>query len=147
LAALSLLSVVVGSVFGQDPFEAIPKEQVPQYHFNFAKNYFPTPEAEKADRANLYASVAELEDLKGHVRDSTANLLRALKLRDQITLQWVRHDAYLYLRYATNIKDSASETDEGKLTAEVTKRTGFVDRSYYRSTIVSLLISSRKSPR
>jgi hypothetical protein len=73
-------SLSTSVVLAQQQFEAIPKAKTSQYHFDFSKNYFPNPGAEKADRANLYATVKQRETLKGHVKDSAENLLRALQL-------------------------------------------------------------------
>lgn len=74
---LLLYVMVAGLAFAQDPFVAIPPAKALQYHFDFARNFFATPEAEKADRVSLYASLKELESFKGKVSASPENLQRA----------------------------------------------------------------------
>jgi oligoendopeptidase F len=129
IAAFVLFGMVSGMVLGQDAsdaFVAIPPQEASQYHLNFARNFFGSPEAEKADRANLYASIKNLERLKGKVNHSAANLLRALELNDSVQMQFHKHYSYLYLRNAVNTKDEISLAESSSLNAEVDKRTAFL---------------------
>jgi oligoendopeptidase F len=114
------------SSFGQDSFVAIQPQRAEQYHINFARNFFPNAEAEKAARANLHAAIKTLEDLKGRVAASADNLQRALELNDHIQIETNRHYSYLYLRYAVDTRDSASLADSSNLVAEVNRRTAFL---------------------
>jgi oligoendopeptidase F len=110
----------------QDNFVAIPPQEASGYHIDFARNFFATPEAEKADRANLYATLKELETLKGKVAGSPDNLQRALQLSDRVRVQLRRHYSYLYLRNAVNTNDETSLADSSALDAEVSTRTAFL---------------------
>ncbi len=67
IAAMLICGILNGLVLAQDTFVAIPPDQAARYHFDFARNFFVTPEAEKADRAKLYATLKDLENLKGKV--------------------------------------------------------------------------------
>ena len=107
---------------------AIPPEQAAQYHINFARNFFASPEAEKADRANLYATLKDLEGLKGKVASSADNLERALELSDRVAIQFNRHSRYLYLRNAVNTNDETSLAESSALTAAVSTRTAFLQQ-------------------
>ena len=89
----SLIAIV--ATYAQDTFVAIPPQEASRYHIDFARNFFASPEAEKADRANLYATLKELESLKGKVASSADNLERALKLNDSVQVQFHRHYGYL----------------------------------------------------
>lgn len=60
VAVISFL-LLAAPAFGQDSFVAIPPAEAAQYKIDFARNFFVSPEAEKADRAKLYATVAQLE--------------------------------------------------------------------------------------
>lgn len=124
LASLLLLQPVLS----QEKFEPIPKEAAPQYHIDFARNFFPSAEAEREDRARLLLGLKDLESLKGRVASSADNLLRALQLYDEAQVRFERHDAYLYLRYAVNLKDEASFAEEAALAAEFMKRTSFLQQ-------------------
>lgn len=120
------LSFFAPSAFCQDKFAAIPDEIAPQYHFDFARNFFASPEVEKSERSNYYAALGELESLKGKVAASADHLLRALQLYDDVKVQFLRHYTYLYLRYAVNTKDKLNSSDSSALDAEFAKRTAFL---------------------
>lgn len=125
-AVLALLSLQPSLVLCQGRFEPIPKQSEAQYHVDFARNFFANPEAEKAERANLYDALKELEKLKGKVTRSADNLLKALQLHDKVRILFYRHYAYLYLRYSVNTDDESSLADSSALEAEVTTRVAFV---------------------
>src|SRR5882672_6109140 len=91
LAALLLVLISFRLTTAQDTFVAIPAAAAPQYHIDFARNFFASPEAEKADRANLYVTLKELETLKGRLGVSADNLERALELSDRVQIQFNRH--------------------------------------------------------
>ena len=115
-------------IFGQDSFVAIPPAEALRYKIDFARNFFVSPEAEKADRAKLFATVAQLQSLKGKVTATPQNLERALQLEEQVQVQLRRHSAYLYLRNAVNTTDEASLAESSTLEAEVNWRTAFLRR-------------------
>jgi oligoendopeptidase F len=126
LVVLLLLSMLPRPVLCQETFEPIPRQTAPQYHVDFARHFFASPEAEKADRAKLYATLKELEKLKGRVAGSADNLLRALQLNDGAQVQLNRHYDYLYLRFAVNTDDETSLAESSALDAEVSTRTAFL---------------------
>ena len=126
LAALLVCGMLYGLVIGQDTFVAIPLQEVSRYHIDFARNFFATSAAEKADRASLQAKLKELENFKGKVASSAENLQRALELLDSIQVQFKRHYSYLYLRNAVDTNDEASLAESSALEAEVTTRTAFL---------------------
>src|SRR5215813_6659336 len=126
--ALLMLVLLSCPVLCQDNFVAIPTETAEQYHFDFARNFFASPEAEKAERTNYYAALKELESLKGKVADSSDNLLNAFRLYDKVLVEFIRHYTYLYLRYAVNTKDEASSRESSGMDAEFSKRTAFLQQ-------------------
>ena len=126
IAILLLFGMLHGWVLGQDSFVAIPPAQASSYRFDFAKNFFISPEAEKAERNHLYATLKDLESLKGKLAKSADNLYHGLTLNDALQVQFNRHYAYLYLRYAVNTNDETSRTESATLDAEVTARTAFL---------------------
>ena len=132
IAGLLLFCALGGQAFAQDTFVAIPPQQTARYHFDFARNFFADPEAERTDRARLYLKLTELERLKGKIAGSAANLHRALKLNDDVLVQFNRHYAYLYLRNAVNTRDETSLGESSALDAEVTKRTAFLRQELIR---------------
>ena len=126
IAVLLFSGMLQGFALGQDNFVAIPPAQASAYHFDFARNFFTTPEVEKADRVHLYATLKDLESFKGRLAKSANNLYRGLTLNDALQVQFNRHYAYLYLRAAVNTNDEASRKDSATLDAEVTARTAFL---------------------
>jgi oligoendopeptidase F len=126
IVACLTIALSLGAAFGQDNFVPISPGDVSQYHINFERLFFASPEAEKRERAQLYASLKSLADLKGKVTESAANLERALQLNDRIQVELNRHYSYLYLRNAVNTQDEASLADASQLDAEVTTRTAFL---------------------
>jgi oligoendopeptidase F len=110
----------------QEAFEAIPREAALHYHIDFARHFFASPEAEKADRAKLVASLEALESLAGEVIRSADNLETALHLHDSVLIEFNRHYAYLYLRHAVDTADAASLADSADLDTEVSARTAFL---------------------
>jgi len=126
LVALLFCLWLPASTFSQDSFVAIPPNEASRYHIDFVRNFFASPEAEKADRAQLYATLNELETLKGKVTASAGNLERALQLNDRAQIQLRRHSAYLYLRSAVNITDETSGAEDSTLNADLNSRTAFL---------------------
>lgn len=111
---------------GQDSFTAIPPTEASRYKIDFARHFFISPEAEKADRVKLYDAVGQLQTLKGRVAASAENLERALRLSDQVQVQLRRHSAYLYLWNAVNTTDEASLAEDSSLYSDVNSRTAFL---------------------
>jgi oligoendopeptidase F len=96
------------------------------YTFNFERNFFPSPEAEKAERGTYTKALNDFENLRGKVAVSTGNLLHALQLYDIVMVEFMRHYTYHYLRYAVNTTDMTSKTIFSRLEAEFAKRTAFL---------------------
>lgn len=126
IVACLTVALSLGAAFGQDNFVPISPADVSQYHINFERLFFASPEAEKRERAQLYASLKSLADLKRKVTESAANLERALQLNDRIQVELNRHYSYLYLRNAVNTQDETSLADASQLDAEITTRTAFL---------------------
>lgn len=132
---------------GQDSFVAIPPERAAQYRFDFARNFFASPEAEKADRSNLYATLTDLEHLKGKVIKSADNLQRALRLHDGVQVLFKRHHAYLYLRHAVDTTDARSLAESSALDAEVSARTAFLRQELMQLADRTLAAFVARQPR
>jgi len=133
-------------VLCQDGFAAIPNEAAGQYHFDFARNFFASPDSEKAERANYYTALKELESLKGKVATSSDDLLRAFRLYDKALVEFIRHYTYLYLRYAVNTNDEVSGTESSELDAEFSKRTAFLQQELVRINELVLDKFTRQKP-
>src|SRR3982750_3371622 len=134
IAVALILSIHLYPSLGQDNFVAIPPEVAKQYHFDLARNYFPSPEAEKAERTKYYSDLKTLEDQKGKVTASSDNLLRALRLYDNVLVEFIRHYTYLYLRYSVNTNDEASARESSELDAEFSKRTAFLQQELIQTS-------------
>lgn len=128
LLTIFALILLVSFVYSQENFEPIPANVVSQYRFDFARNFFASPEAEKAERGKFYLPLEELEKLKGKTTISAANLYQALHLYDQTESEFRIHSLYLVLRYATDTKQVSSVEDEDNLRAELKKRRRFLQQ-------------------
>src|SRR4051812_25142292 len=102
----------------QNRFVAIPPQEMARYHIDFARHFFASAEVEKAARAELYETLKTLESFKGKVAQSAENLKRALRLNDQLRIQFIRHYSYLYLRNAVDTLDEQSLAESSALDAE-----------------------------
>ncbi len=128
LLTLIVFSLLISSVVSQTKFEPIPANIASQYRFNFARNFFASPEAEKSERRKFYAPLEELEKLKGKATSSAANLHQALRLYDQVEAEFRIHSLYLVLRYATDTKQVSSVADEDNLRLELRNRRRFLQQ-------------------
>jgi oligoendopeptidase F len=126
LVSLVLNGTLNPRVSGQSEFVAIPPQRVGAYRFDFARNFFTSPAAEKAERANWYLVLNELEGLRGRVAANANNLQHALDLNDRVQMLFYRHYAYLYLRNAVDTTDQTSLSESAALASEVEQRTAFL---------------------
>ncbi|HEV8376744.1 MAG TPA: hypothetical protein VGR38_11005, partial [Candidatus Polarisedimenticolia bacterium] len=74
----------------------------------------------------LKQHLASLESLKGRLSRSEETLLEALRLRTRILGEYEKLDAYLYLSWARNMKDSMLLEREQHLSADVEARLSFM---------------------
>jgi oligoendopeptidase F len=109
----------------QSPFIAIPTERAASYRANF-RNFYPSPDAEVADRAQTYALLARLKQFAGKVASSPDNLLETLRLTEQVTSRFNRHIIYRQLMVATNVSDAASRQQSNSLQADLDAGIAFV---------------------
>jgi oligoendopeptidase F len=146
-AALLGLLLAGAPARAQEAFKPIPGDVAPLYHFNFPRNFFASPEKEKADRAGFFATLKELEGLKGKVAASPANLLRALQLYDRTQQRFMPHYIYLYLRYAVDTKNEASHEQQKQLGAEFDRHTAFLQQELMRIDAKTLARFTAQEPR
>lgn len=93
---------------------------VPQFRFDLERNFFPSPEAEVTARSEVERGADTLSALSRRI-DTPAGLLAALDADDRLQRLFRRHDLYLFLRYATDIRREeglrASEALRGRVRA------------------------------
>lgn len=124
---LTLLALILSAnfVYSQEKFKPISADDFTQYRFDFVRNFFASPEAEKVERRKFYAPLEELEKFKGKATSSAANLYQALRLYDRVEAEFRIHSLYLVLRYAIDTKQVSSAEDEDNLRAELRNRRFF----------------------
>ena len=147
IAAVLLCAPLFPLTQAQENFVAIRPQQVGQYRIDFARNFFASPEAEKADRANLYDLLKKLESLKGKVTKVASSLEQALLVNDLIQVRFNRHYSYLYLRNAINTNDETSLAESSALDAEINKRTAFLRQELMQIPERTLTAFIRSKPR
>ncbi len=96
------------------------------YTFDFTQNFFLSPEVEQAERDHFCQTLDEFENLRGEVLASAGHLLHALQLYETVTVEFMRHYTYHYLRYAVDTTNTSSKSIYSRLEAEFDERTAFL---------------------
>src|SRR5438128_2213509 len=109
----------------QENFVAIPRNRAAAYHIDF-KNFYPSHDAELADRQKTDALLRRLARLKGRVAASPSNLLETLRLTEAVTARFNRHIIYRQLMAAINVNDAASRQQSAALQADLDAGVAFV---------------------
>lgn len=130
----------------QEEFVPIPRDRQALYHFNFPRNFYATPDAEKRDRKTVYDALKKLESLKGKVTANADNLYAALMLNDKLTDEIMRHVVYLYLQYATNSKNDAARDTMSQIEADINSRTSFLQQELMRLEPAKIAAFYSKKP-
>jgi oligoendopeptidase F len=128
LCACVAATLAAPAASGAEPFTAIPPDVAPRYRIDFARHYYAGPDAERAARAGYEAELERLEAMRGRVGGSAQALLAAMRTRDRVEIEFLRHYSYLYLRYAVDTTDAASDAQAAELDAEFRERTDFLHR-------------------
>ena len=97
LGAVSMSAVALanGAIVGENP----------SYRFDLARNFFPDPQREAAQRAEVLAAIAELDRL-AEAAQSPADLATAMVADDRAQRLFRRHDLYLFLRFAVDLREA-----------------------------------------
>lgn len=78
-------------------------EEARRYRFDLERNFFPTPAAELAGQGVVERDADALGALAGRI-ETASDLLTAFEAEDRLQRLFRRHDLYLFLRYATDIR-------------------------------------------
>ena len=111
----------------EDPFQPVPLTEQAAYHFNYAKVFFPTDQAEADAVRSLDAQAKRLRSLKGHILASPQNLYAALKGSDDFDVSFERVYAYLKLKYSVNTKAIMYRDQSMALEARLSPQIAFVN--------------------
>ncbi|HMT07783.1 MAG TPA: M3 family metallopeptidase [Pyrinomonadaceae bacterium] len=129
---LILIVLFAGHVPAQVTFEAIPKKDAPKYKFDLARNFFSSKAVQQAELKKALLTLTELEKCKGKVAASADNLLRCLELADRADVEIYKHVAYFSLQNAVNTKDETSSEESSRLSADLERRTSFLQQELMR---------------
>ena len=78
-------------------------DQTQTYRFDLERNFFPSADSEVAARADVIRAADEVTTLASEL-DSPARLVAAFEAEDRMQRLFRKHDLYLFLRYATDIR-------------------------------------------
>ncbi len=118
LAAFALLGVALTtSAWAQTERSAVAREAA-RYQFDLGRNLFASPSAEVGARADVLREAATVNASAASL-DGPAALLAALQAEDRMLRLFRRHDLYLFLRYAVDIRREAELTAADALRTEV----------------------------
>ncbi len=106
LAIAALLSGFPLSLAAQPAAAPTPAADAARYRFDLERNFFPTPAAEVAGRVEVERGSTALTALARSI-EAPGDLLVALEADDRLQRLFRRHDLYLFLRYATDIRREA----------------------------------------
>ena len=87
--------------------------------------------------------MGQFEKLKGKLTKSPDNLLRGLELSDRAVAEMMRHAVYLYLRYATNTRDTASRDAQTQMFA---LPNFYIDRTEVTNEAYARCVADGKCP-
>ena len=86
------------------PAETTPiRAEAQLYRFDLERNFFAGPEAEVAERPALVREADALASLAARI-ETPADLLAAFEADDRVQRRFRRHDLYLFLRFAIDIR-------------------------------------------
>ena len=132
LAAIALLTLALApAALADEPRPAVPA----QYRWNVSDMY-PDRAAFTTARAALEKRVPELESYKGHLGDSPASLLKALRARDEVMLSLGRILSYAQCLHDEDLRNADAETMSGE--ADKTANTIGTALSFYNAEILAL---------
>lgn len=118
LAVLALLGAVqMSPAWAQTGRPAISREAA-RYQFDLRRNFFASPAAEAAARADVLREAAAVNASAARL-DGPAALLTAFEAEDRMLRLFRRHDLYLFLRYALDIRREAELSAADALRSEV----------------------------
>lgn len=100
-AAMLSATMLAGAAWAQTPPSTVAAEAA-GYRFNLS-NLFPTSADEVARREEVLRQAAALNALTEKLQNSS-DLLAAFETEDRMLRGFRRHDLYLFLRYATDIR-------------------------------------------
>lgn len=132
LATLALLTLTLTPAALADT----PRPTVPiEYRWNVSDLY-PSNEAFNAARVALEKRIPEIESYKGHLGDSAATLLKALKARDEVMMTLGRVLAYAQCKHDEDLRDAEAETMSGD--ADKTANMIGTAASFYNAEILAV---------
>lgn len=121
---LTLPACLPAQSTGFDPFP--PGTEV-LYRFDLPRTMFPSPEAERAERATALALASRAAALIPSAGSSAKSLLAMLRTADSADLKLARHYAYFTLRSEIDRRDETSMRESGALYAAARQWLGRVD--------------------
>src|SRR2546425_4752421 len=116
------------------------------YHFDLARHFFATTEAELAERAHLRERTNALQGAGARLLTSPAALLRALQLADSARMESKRHTIYLYLRTQLNTLDEGSAQARSALEGGLDPATSVIRNGLLKLDDATLAAWTRRLP-
>jgi oligoendopeptidase F len=122
IAAMLFAGVTTSAAWSQTSLSI--SAEAARYQFDLRRNFFASPAAEVSARADVLRDAAALTDLAGRL-ETPAQLREALETEDRMLRAFRRHDLYLFLRYATDIRRESelAAADELRTPVRTARRT------------------------
>ena len=106
IATAAGLLALSGPVAATAPLAALRAAEARSYRFDLARNFFATPAGEVAARRAVVAAIDDLERL-AETATSPTEFAAAMNADDRAQRLFRKHDLYLFLRFAVDMREGA----------------------------------------
>lgn len=143
-----LLVLLCGAVLTNPawPQSASVSAEARRYQFDLRRNFFASPAAEVAARDDVLREVAAVNAAAGRL-NTAADLAAALEAQDRMLRGFRRHDLYLFLRYATDIRREEQLAAADELRAPVRAARQALERAVLVHDTAWIETALREQPR
>ena len=127
-----LFLLITATVFAVEEFQPIPDELVAKYHWDLAKNFYPSEAAWEKDLAETNSLAEEIQKYKGKVHSSGAILYELARKIERLNRLTQKVYVYRHLQYSINTKLEAQLTAADQAVSEIGARVAFVNTELRR---------------
>ena len=129
---LILVLILTATVIVAEEFQSIPSQLISKYHWDLAKNFYPSEAAWEKDLAEANKLAEEIQEHKGKVHSSGPVLYELAQKLERLNLLTQKIYVYRYLQYSINTKLEAQLTAADQAVSEIGSKTAFINTELRR---------------
>ncbi len=129
---LILLLLITTTVFAADEFKSIPDEVAAKYHWDLAKNFYPSEAEWKKDLTEANNLAEDIQKYKEKVASSGPLLYELAQKLERLNLLTQKVYVYRYLQYSIDTKLEAQLTEADQAVSEIGAKVAFVNTELRR---------------